>query len=87
MSVPWVNGTVLSVLLDLRKTYAISGFTNTGLVYAAAIGMITGIVGEEDLSRRYPSVYGPVRPLSERMADIATVCTAIHQFEDEQAGQ
>ena len=87
MSVPWVNGTVLGVLLDLRKTYASSGFTNTGLVYAAAIGMITGVVGEEDLSRQYPSVYGPVRPLSERMADVATVCAAVRRFEDEEAGQ
>jgi len=73
MSVPWVNGTVEAVMADLRKTRRLSP-TDPDLLYAAAIGMITG------LSRDV----GPHRPCQQRMADIVTVCEAVRLLEQEQ---
>jgi hypothetical protein len=74
VNVPWVNGTVEAVLADLRKTYATSATSGDGLVYAAAIGMITGLSGSHDH-----------RSAEARMADVVTVCAAIRRFEDEEA--
>lgn len=77
MTVPWVNGTVDGVLADLRKTHQSSKTPSnpggdTGLVYAAAVGMVTGLTGGHDK-----------RPAAERMKDVTTVCAAIRRFEEE----
>lgn len=72
MSLSWVNATLESVLTDFHKTARSSGSQDTGLVYAAAIGMVTSLSGPHDK-----------RPMGERMADIAIVCAAIRQFEEE----
>jgi hypothetical protein len=74
MSLSWVNGTVGSVLTDLRKSYESSTSGDTGIVYAAAVGMVTGLSGPHDK-----------RPIEERMADIVTVCAAVRRFEDEES--
>lgn len=76
MSLSWVNGTVEAVLADLRKTYATSPTGDTGMVYAAAVGMIMGLTGPHDS-----------RSAEARMADAATVCAAIRQFEVEEPGR
>ena len=70
MGVPWVDGTVDAVVADLRKTQRLSP-GNPGLMYAAAIGMVT------NLSRNQ-------QPCAQRMADIRTVCEAVRLLEEEQ---
>lgn len=71
MTVPWVNATVEGVLAELRKIQA-SNPAGSGIVYAAAMGMITGLTGPHDR-----------RPAEARMADAAAVCAALRRFEDE----
>lgn len=73
MSVPWVNGTVETVMADLRKTRRLSP-TDPDLLYAAAIGMITGLSNN----------LGLPRSCGQRMADIVTVCEAVRLLEQEQ---
>lgn len=75
--IPCATGGVDAVLADLHKAYATSPPTigdgwKDCLVYAAAIGMITGITGSFD-----------GRSAQARMADIATVCAAVRRFADE----
>ena len=77
MSVPWVNGTVEAVLEDLRKAFGTDRHADTGRVYAAAVGMVTGLATEDERPYQRP------RSLDERMADVKTVCQAVRRFEEE----
>jgi hypothetical protein len=72
MSAPWVNGTVEAVAEHLRRVRQTSP-TNTGLIYAAATGMIRGLAGG----------YTPGQTLEQRMADIVTVLDAVELVEKE----
>jgi hypothetical protein len=73
VSVPWVGGTVEAVLADLNHSYRCSPSHDDGIVYAAAIGMITGLANG----------YTPGRSIEQNMTDIRTVCAAVHLFQDE----
>lgn len=75
MSVPWVSGTVEAVRADLRKSIEQNPGCN-GIEYAAAIGMIVGLVTEDGYPLR------PQRSLTDRMADIRTVCEAVRSLEE-----
>lgn len=74
MSAPWVGGTVEGVAAELRKAFGDDNPRgDTGRIYAAAIGMITGLAHG----------YTPGRTDAENLADIRTVVAAVDQLQEE----